>query len=93
LGRRPSSAIELTLLPEPDSPTMASTSPVATLYETFLAAGTQTPSTPKSTERSLTSRTTSPGVKLCVVAFMMRILPGSRWRRGDPVRSPTRMGG
>ncbi len=71
-GSRPKIAIEETLLPEPDSPTIASTSPGSTEYVTWRAAGTHTLSTPKSTLRSVTSSTGPLGVTDGFCVALMR---------------------
>ena len=51
-GSRPSSAIGLVVLPEPDSPTIARTSPGFSVEVQPTAAGYQVPSTQKSMSRS-----------------------------------------
>ncbi len=56
---RPMTVSELTLLPEPDSPTMPSVSPGCTLYDTPSTAFTMPSSVLKWTRRSLTSRSGS----------------------------------
>ena len=56
---RPMTASELTLLPEPDSPTMPSVSPGWTENETPSTALTMPSSVVKWTRRSLTSRSGS----------------------------------
>src|SRR5262249_3165183 len=58
-GSRPITAAELTLLPEPDSPTIASVSPGATAKSMPSTAGTGPPSVATVTCRSWTSSTGS----------------------------------
>src|SRR5438128_1785273 len=57
LGNKPITAAEETLLPEPDSPTIASVCPGATEKSIPATAGTRPPSVRKVTCRSWTSRT------------------------------------
>ena len=63
----PSTAMLLTDLPEPDSPTMASVRPRRAWYVRLETALTTPSSVGKATERSLTSRTTSPALRASAV--------------------------
>jgi hypothetical protein len=60
---RPRTAMLLTDLPEPDSPTMARVRPRRAWYVRLETALTTPSSVGKATERSLTSSTTSPGLR------------------------------
>ena len=63
IGSRPINAKAIVDLPDPDSPTIAITSPARRSNDTCLTAGYQVPSTQKSMSRSRTATTVSASIR------------------------------
>ena len=77
LGSKPIRLIATVDLPEPDSPTIASTSPAASVKEAPSTAGYQVPSTQKSIERSSTRSTGPPGCRVVAAAAIVELMRGT----------------